>query len=111
MASTRAFCGLRLSASDEAPLAQGGAGQHAAAAGPAREHDQDAAPSRLQERLGLRGRRHAGRQRRRDDGAGAGGDEGLDGGAVGPRVRRRDVHARQLGAAAHVELRPRCVTS
>src|SRR6266581_7969638 len=94
----------------EALLTQHRAGQHATAARPAREDDQDAAPARLQERLRLGRRRHAGGERRRDDGPGARGDEGTDGRAVGTGVRRGDVYPRQLGAAAHVELRSWRVT-
>ena len=108
MASTRAFWGFRLSATtNPARAARCGAGR--AAPGPAREHDQDAAPARLLERLALGRRRHARGERRRDDRPGARGHEGPDGRAVGAGVRRRDVHARELGAPAHVELRRRRV--
>src|SRR2546428_5095936 len=47
---------------DEALLAQDGPGQDATAPGPAREHDENAAPARLQECVGLARRGHAGRQ-------------------------------------------------
>src|SRR5262247_4560631 len=94
---------------DKALLAQHGAGQHTSAAGPARDDDQETPPARLPERLALGRCRHAGGERRRDDGARARGDERADGRAVGTGVRRRDIDAREIGAAAHVELRPRRV--
>src|SRR2546426_2769127 len=47
---------------DEALLAQDGAGQDATAPRPARQHDQNAPPARLQERGGLGRRGHPGRE-------------------------------------------------
>src|SRR5262245_23428620 len=93
----------------KALLAQHGAGQHAPAAGPARDDDQETAAPRLLQRLALGRRRHAGGERRRDDGPRAHRNEGADGRAVGAGVRRRDIDAREIGAAAHVELRRRRV--
>jgi hypothetical protein len=61
MVSTR-LLGSEVVGDDEAALAQHRAREDASAARAAREHDQDAATSRLQERVPLGRRRHARRQ-------------------------------------------------
>src|SRR5262245_15635669 len=94
---------------DKALLAQCCAGQHAPAAGPARDDDQEAAAARLSERLALGRCRHTGGERGRDDSARARGDESADGRAVGTGIRRGDIDARKIGAASHIELRSRRV--
>src|SRR5262249_9419731 len=76
------FLRIEVVGNDKALLAQRGAGQHAPAAGAARDDDQEAAPARLPERLALGRCRHAGGERGRDDGACARADEGADGRAV-----------------------------
>ena len=102
--NSRAFCGLRLSASEHAGVQKLLAAVDAARARARALHHRDALAYRLRHRREIGGGRHAGREARRDQPLGARGDEGAHRAAVGAGIGIGDVDARQRLDACDVEL-------